>query len=189
MKTFWSQENINYDGSQLRSRYAEHKFDVTGDSIVSWRGPCDVILENMVDGEDREANAKICGNDMIHFIVEVANFNLLGITAVQRLMAAVAKDIVTMMSPEKSLTAEMRREGDDLWIGKRKLSISVATMSPVSAMIHFAMDVTNEGTPVPTVSLTDLKINSYEFARTMLERFQKEFLGLYSASEKVSSVK
>lgn len=189
MKTFWSDERLKYDGSQLHSNFANTQFKVSGDSIVAWRGPCDVSLEFMVDGEDRDAGSKICGDDMIHFILEVSGFNLIGITALQRLFAAVAKDVVTGLSPEKKLTAEMRREGDDLWFGKRKLSVSVATMSPNSAMIHFAVDVTNVGTPVPTISLDDLKINSYEFARIHMERFQKEFLGLYSASEKVSSIK
>lgn len=189
MKTFWSDERLKYDGSQLRSNFANTQFKVNGDSMVAWRGACDVTLEFMVDGEDREAGSKICGDDMIHFIIEVGGFNLIGITALQRLFAAVAKDVVMSLSPEKNLVAEMRREGDDLWFGKRKLSISVATMSPNSAMIHFAVDVTNGGTPVPTISLTDLKIDSYEFARILLERFQREFLGLYSASEKVSSVK
>ncbi|OQW46608.1 MAG: hypothetical protein A4S09_05360 [Proteobacteria bacterium SG_bin7] len=189
MKTFWSDVRLKYDGSQLRSQFADTQFKISGDSIVAWRGACDVTLEFMVDGEDREAGAKICGDDMIHFIVEVSNFNLLGITALQRLFAAVAKDVVAALSPEKSLVVDLRREGDDLWFGRKKLSVSVATMSSVSAMMHFAVDVTNAGTPVPTISLDDFKIDSYEFARVLLERFQREFLGLYSASEKVSCVK
>ncbi len=188
MKAHWCEDRFIYDGSQLCSRFALEKFKLAGDSIVGWRGACAIPLENMVDNEDRMNNAKICGDDMLHFIVEVLNYNLLGITALQRLLAAIAKDVVIILSPEKILTADMRREGDDLWVANRKLSISVATTSPVSAMIHFAVDVTNEGTPVPTLSLEDLKIKPQDFARELLARFREEFLGLQAASEKVNAI-
>ncbi len=188
MKTLWCKEQFQYNGAQLRSSFAAKYFALTGDSIVAWRGSCDISLENMVDGEDREANAEIRGADMVHFIVEVFNFNLLGVTALQRLLAAIAKDVVVRLSPEKKMTGDLRREGDDLWIGERKLSISVATVTPVSAVIHFAVDVNNEGTPVPTVSLEDLKILPQNFAVALMDSFRKEFLGIHSASEKVSHV-
>lgn len=188
MKTLWSEEQFQYDGAQLRSSFAAKRFALAGDSIVAWRGSCDISLENMVDGEDREANAEIRGADMVHFIVEVFNFDLLGVTALQRLLAAIAKDVVVKLSLEKLLISDLCREGDDLWIGKRKLSISVATVTPVSAVIHFAVDVSNEGTPVPTISLQDLKIDPKAFALALMESFQKEFLGIHRASEKVSHV-
>ena len=38
--------------------------------------------------------------------------------------------------------------GDDLYVGDRKLSISIAAPSPTSALIHFALNIDPTGAPV-----------------------------------------
>lgn len=188
MKTSWLTSRLDYDGSQLRSRFILEKFNITGDVFVAFRGSCDVPFENMVDGEDRMAKSEIRGADMLHFILEAANYNLLGVTALQRLLSSIAHDVVRALAKDKMLASNMRRTGDDLWVNDAKLSISVATVSPLSALIHFAVNVTNENTPVKTLSLTDLGIDPNMFAQTLLERFKKEFDGILAASQKVSPV-
>lgn len=152
------------------------EFGVLGDSIIAWRGPCDVTLDHMVDGEDKRVDAKICGHDMIHFIIEKFSCDLLAAVGFQRLLASIARDF---------LGGELKRDGDDLWLQDRKLSISVATVSPTSALIHFAVNVTNEGTPVKTLSLTDLGVAPELFAKTILERFQTEMNSIVEATQKV----
>ncbi|MCL0043767.1 DUF366 family protein [Peptococcaceae bacterium] len=42
-------KRINYDGTQLRSLWAFRQFGIQGDSIISFRGKCDVPLSNMAD--------------------------------------------------------------------------------------------------------------------------------------------
>lgn len=176
-----------YDGSQLRPLFAYENFKISEDSIISWVAPCDVRLEHMVDYEDKIENSKIAGDQMLHFIVEIFPANLPFGISLQRILTALAKDLILNMSPNSSL--QIFRDGDDLYIGanksKAKLSISIATVSAVATHIHFALNVTNAGTPVKTACLTDLKINTEKFSIALMEDFVKEYKSILFASKKV----
>lgn len=186
MKSLWIKERIAYDGSQLRSLYAYLNHDVAGDSVIAWRGPCHVSLEHMVDGEDRLANARIAGGDMVHFIVERFGESLSYAVAAQRLIAAIVKDLIAELSPKRP---ELRRDGDDIYRDDGKFSISIATVSPVSALIHFAVNVSNEGTPVQTCSLADFSVDADMFIPQALERIAAELESMVAATQKVHWVK
>jgi hypothetical protein len=170
-----------YDGSQLVSLRSYLKHELLGDSIVAWIGACDVSLEHMVDGEDLLENASIRGDKMVHFIVEKFDSTLLAAVALQRLLASIVKDVLG--------ESRMIRDGDDLFLDGKKLSISIATQSPVSSLIHFAVNVTNAGTPVPTLSLEDLKVEPREFANEVMKRFVDEVASIREATQKVRWVK
>jgi uncharacterized protein len=189
MKTHWINEKFLYDGSQLHSLFAYERLGTHGDSIVSWVGPCKVTLEHMVDGEDRRAGEQICGDLMLHFIVEKFDCSLLAAVALQRLLSAQGLDVLCNLSKDKNLKHELRREGDDLWRNDKKLSISIATVSPVSALIHFAVNVVNDGTPVPTLCLKDLAIEPQLFAQALMKSFSEEIEQIIFATQKVRWVK
>jgi hypothetical protein len=180
----WVNENLHYDGSQLRPLFAYLQFGILGDSIISWRGSCDVTPESMVDGEDLNQGAKIASEEMLHFIIEVFDRELATGVLIQRIFAAIAKDILHEISPR--LGEEILvREGDDLYWGDRKLSISVASRSAVSTMIHFALNITNLGTPVKTCCLEDLQVDPISFAEQIMEAFSQEWQSVLKATRKV----
>lgn len=181
MKTLWFNEKAKYDGSQLRCQYAYFQHGVLGDSIVSWRGPCDVKAEYMADGEDVLAQSEIRGSDMVHFIVEAFDERLRFGVALQRLLTSVARDIIESMNT----SIRLRRVGDDLFYENKKLSISVAAQSPLGVVIHFALNVSNEGTPVPTCSLEDFDIAPDLFAQKVMKAFAGEYESLLEATMKV----
>jgi hypothetical protein len=52
-------------------------------------------------------------------------------------------------------------------------------------MIHFALNITNEGTPVPTCSLEDLQIDPKNFAEKVLKAFSEEYVSITEATQKV----
>jgi uncharacterized protein len=188
MKSFWFEKPFKYDGSQLHSLFAYLELGLLGDSIVAWRGPCDVSLDKMVDGEDFREKQKICGSDMVHFIIEKFPANLHSAVAMQRVLASIVKDIVEEQAPAVRLV----RDGDDLYWGKitpRKFSISIATVSPTSSLIHYAVNVANEGTPVPTCALEDFSIEPQDFANEVLKRFSLEAASIEAATQKVFWVK
>lgn len=190
MKSLWIEETFKYDGTQLRSLFAYLKYGILGDSIVSWVGPCDVSLDHMVDGEDKRANARICGSKMLHFIIEKFDVNLLGAVFLQRLLAASAYELLLQSSPAlQPSKLTWKREGDDLYWGDGKLSISIATASPTSTLIHFALNISNEGTPVPTASLEDLKVIPQDFALRLMDLFCREVATSVAATQKVHWVK
>ena len=169
-----------YDGSQLVSLRSYLKHGLLGDSVVAWLGACNVDVAHMVDGEDLVAGAEIRGAEMVHFIVEKFDCTLLAAVGLQRLLASLVRDY---------LGGELRREGDDLWLGDRKLSISIATVSPVSALIHFAVNVVNDGTPVKTLCLRDLGVEPKKFAQDILQKFAQEVDSIVEATQKVRWVK
>lgn len=198
MQTKWIEKNIEYDGTQLRSLYAYTEHGVLGDSIISWIGPCDVPLEHMVDGEDRLQGARICGEEMLHFLIEDFHTDLVKAVYQQRYFAALVKDCLERYLPEslflkvdldKNQARGLMREGDDLWMGDKKLSISIATVSPLSCLIHFALNTTTAGTPVPTLSLADLKVDPQKLAHEVMDLWKKEHLSVKEATCKVNWVK
>lgn len=178
-----------YDGTQLESLRNYLKHQILGDSIVAWVGPCDVSFEHMVDGEDLLQQAQICGSSMLHFVIEKFDSTLLAAVALQRLLASQIKDELQVCAKQQELARSLTRDGDDLFAGGKKLSISIATQSPVSSLIHFAMNVKNEGTPVPTLSLEDLGVEPKVFAETIMNRFCTELHSIEEATRKVRWVR
>ena len=123
MKSLLVAENIKYDGSQLRSLYSYLNHNILGDSCVSFRGPCDVSFEHMVDGEDLLEKSLIKGDDMLHFIIEVFDQPLLSGVFLQRLFACIVQAELVLLASN----AAIQRSGDDLYYKEGKLSISIAT--------------------------------------------------------------
>jgi uncharacterized protein len=185
-----------YDGSQLVSLRSYLKHKILGDSIVAWIGACDIPFEHMVDGEDLNAQAEIRGDRMVHFVVEKFDSTLLAAVALQRLLASIVRDYLVEKSGERKLASTLYRSGDDIYARSasgagngKKLSISIATQSPVSSLIHFAVNVTNKGTPVKTLSLEDLDVDPKKFATEVMKRFAREVETIREATMKVRWVK
>lgn len=186
-------KRITYDGTQLRSLYAFTEHDVQGDSVVAFRGPCQVRGENLVDVEDRKKGDEIYSEDMVHFIVELFDSDLPRTLALQRLFLCVIKDVIEELKPELFIN----RRGDDLYIEvemeegqeeNRKLTVSVATASPVSNLIHIGINVSSRNTPVPTLGLEDLEIPVDDFILKVMQGFINEMKGMESARCKVRGV-
>lgn len=185
MKTLFLQEEFTYDGTQLRSLFAYLGHGLLGDSVVAWRGGCEISFDHMVDGEDLREQAAIRGSRMLHLIFEIFDRDLFAGVALQRLTASIAKDLIE----EKAKDIRLKREGDDLYWNGKKLSISIATRSPVSTMVHFAMNLSNAGTPVPTCALEeDFGLETKNFASELLRRLESEYESILDATRKVRPV-
>lgn len=184
MKTVFIEKEFPYDGTQLRSLFAYLEHKVQGDSAVAWIGSCDIPTEHMVDGEDVVAGSQIAGSRMVHFIIEKFHIPLVAGVAIQRLFSAIVLDLLREQVSQ-DVAVQIKRDGDDLFFGDGKLSISIATVSPVSSLIHFAINCQNEGTPVKTAALNDLGVEPRAFALEALARLEKEIRGIDEATVKV----
>jgi hypothetical protein len=185
VKTYFIEREFLYDGTQLRSLFAYLEHRIQGDSVVSWIGPCSISFERMVDGEDVLAGSTIAGSRMVHFIVELFHQPLFAAVAVQRLFAAIVMDMAREGANDSRAAAKFRREGDDIFFDDAKLSISIASISPVSAMIHFAVNVSNQGTPVKTAALDDFSIDARRFAEKAMLKLASEIESIKEATVKV----
>jgi hypothetical protein len=136
----------------------------------------------MADLEDLLAGSTIAADEMVHVLLEIFDDgDLLRAVYLQRLVTALALDTLSELAPG----ADLRRSGDDLFAGEGKLSVSVATRSPVSTLIHFAVNVSNAGTPVHTSSLEDLGVDPEAFGERLLEAVAGEYESVRAARARV----
>jgi hypothetical protein len=174
---------IDYDGSQLRAHFLREQLALKGNAAGAFIGRCDVRGAGLVDLEDRESGRFIHSPEMLHLLVELFGAPLPVMILWQRLLASHAADLVR----EGALAAAglVRRKGDDVFVGARKLTVSIATVSPVSGLLHFGVNVRTEGAPVPAVGLAELGLSPPGFAAALLERLAAEMAELEEARCKV----
>ena len=181
VQTHWCDEAIAYDGSQLRAHWLLDRFQLVGDAIVAFRGPCRVRTDEIADLEDLDGPG-IAADEMVHFLWEsFRTTDLLLAVHRQRLFAAQVREVLQDLAPTK----EVVRDGDDLYVGGGKLSISISTVSPVSALMHFAVNAQPGGAPVAIESLSGLGIEPDAFAQAVLRRVATEQGSIESARAKV----
>lgn len=184
MKTKLIKEEIKYIGSQLAPHWIYKNFKIQGDAIVAFKGECDVRLSEMVDIEDVINNEPIYSKCMLSFITEQFNVNLVEGVYRQRLLMCIIKEILE----ERGIFVV--RKGDDLIINGGKLSVSIATKSLTSILIHTGLNITSEGAPVKATGLSnDLGIKDIDdFALEVMKRYSEEIEDINLASTKVRGV-
>lgn len=181
---------IEYDGSQLSPLWCFRELGVSGDCVVAFRGPCDVKPELMVDQEDRRAGSVIRGSDMLHFIVEIFGLDLVSSILVQRLLVITAMEVI-----ERSVSGvELKRSRDRIFARMEsgswgKLTVSIATVSAVSALVHLGLNVTTAGTPIETACLEQIGVDRPEdFALEVIQLMVEELNAVSTDSRKVRPV-
>lgn len=183
MKHSFLNEQMTYDGTQLRSHWIFEHTGAAGDGVVSFIGPADVPLTNMVDLVDVKAKENIYSTSMLHFIVENFDTDLTTMILRQRLLSTIASETL-----KRSGCKNVVRKGDDLYDGEKKLSVSIATASPVSCLIHFAINIKSDRTPVPTIGLSDYDIDPKRFADEVMRLYVEEMGSVRTARCKVRAV-
>lgn len=184
MKTKLIEEEIKYIGSQLAPHWIYKNFKLQGDAIVAFIGECEVKLTEMVDIEDVINNEPIYSKLMLSFITEQFGVELVEGVFRQRLLICIIKELLE----ERGVLVV--RNGDDLMINGRKLSVSIATKSTTSILIHTGLNILSEGAPVKASGLTsELGIEDIrEFALEVMKRYSEEIEDIKLASTKVRGV-
>jgi hypothetical protein len=172
VNTRWIEERIDYDGSQLRPHWILSRTGQVGDALVAFLGACDVADDEMADLADLQAGSSIAADDMVHLLWESFEHpDLLLAVHRQRLLAAQAAEVLRELTPRAHA---LRRSGDDLYLGDAKLSVSVATVSPVSSLIHFGVNAAQGGAPVRIAALADFGVAPRAFAESLMARVAAE---------------
>lgn len=184
MKSRFIEEEIKYIGSQLAPHWIYKNFNIQGDAIVAFEGECDVKLTEMVDIEDVINNEPIYSKRMLNFISEQFGIGLTEGVFRQRLLMCIIKELLE----ERGIF--VLRKGDDLIISGGKLSVSIATKSVTSVLIHTGLNIISEGTPVKTAGLTSELgiIDTKKFAEEVMERYLEEIDDIILAGTKVRGV-
>ena len=168
MKTKYIIQELPYTGEQLRSNFAYTEFNIIGDSIISFCGPCDIPFDNMVDLEDVKQGARIYSDSMLHFIVEHHGPDIEKAILRQLMLTTIISEEISKIKTELRIA----RKGSDLYDHDAKLSISIATITPLSSLIHFGINILSSNTPVKTKGLQDYGIDPQDFAETVMSRYK-----------------
>jgi len=169
LKTHFTGKRIDYTGEQLRSNWLQETFGLEGDCIGAFVGECDVKPEFMVDLVDLREGSRIYSPMMLHFIVEHAGRDLEKGVLRQRLLASIAAEHL-----RQATGRPITRQGDDLYMEERKISVSIATVSPVSILIHFGMNILTKDVPVPACGLEELGLAPDVTAHRIMESYAAE---------------
>ena len=152
-------EIFEYDGSQINPSWAFQEFGIYGSSVITWIGPVNIAPDNLKDFAD--VGLEIKSNYMANFICEFFDQqppNMRIAYLRQRLLVMIFREILAEYG------VKTKREGDDIFVDDRKLSISIASISLSSAKIHFALNLEDKGTPddVDTIGLYDITVNGQQ---------------------------
>ena len=180
MHTLFIDKEIKYVGSQLRPHWIYENFHILGDAIVSFIGEVDVKLDEMVDIEDVINNEPIYSKSMLNFIIEQYDITLLGMVFAQRLFISIIKETL------EEYGINVKRSGDDLFYDDRKLSVSIATKSVTSCLIHTALNIIKDGAPIKASDLSEMGIKDIKsFAQKIMDSYKQECESIKLAVYKV----
>lgn len=184
MQTKFIEQEIKYEGFQLAPHWIYKNFKIQGDAIVAFIGECEVRLDEMVDIEDVINNEPIYSKLMLSFISEQFNIGLVEGVLRQRLMICTIKEALEKRG------IKIVRNGDDLFFDNKKLTVSIATKSATSVLIHTGINIISTGAPIKAAGLTeDIGIKDIrEFAEEVLEKYSAELFDIVQASTKVRGV-
>ena len=184
MLTKFIDNEIKYEGWQLAPHWIYKNYKMQGDSIVAFIGECEVKLTEMVDIEDVINNEPIYSKSMLSFISEQFNVGLVEGVFRQRLLICVIKEVLEFRG------FNIIRSGDDLFFNNKKLTVSIATKSATSVLIHTGINIISSGAPVNASGLTeDLGIYDIkDFAIEVMKRYSEEIHDIILASTKVRGV-
>ena len=184
MKTQFIEQEIKYEGWQLSPHWIYKNFKIQGDATVAFIGECEVKLTEMVDIEDVINNEPIYSKSMLSFISEQFGVNLPEGVFRQRLLICIIKELL------EEYGYKIKRSGDDLFYEGKKLTVSIATKSITSTLIHTGVNILSEGAPVKAAGLkSELGIeNIKEFAIEVMKRYSEEIEDIILAGTKVRGV-
>jgi hypothetical protein len=188
VEILFSEKSRTYFGPELRPHFLLTEMGLKGSALAAFIGPCQVKTEHLVDWEDRMVSDRIEANSMVHFLGEFFGIPLREGVFLQRLTVSIAKDLLARELGPRALELDLRREGDDLFLQNRKLSVSIVTASPVSVLFHLGINIDPSGAPVPAIGLQELGIDASKWGRAVLEAVQKELDGIGWACVKVRPV-
>lgn len=188
LNTLFSEETRPYTGVELRPHFLLTELGIRGSGIGAFIGPCRVRTEHLVDWEDRLAGDHIEARSMLHLLGEFFGTSLREGVLFQRLLMSVAHQQLLSCLPPGALRDSVIRDGDDLFVGERKLSVSIVTASPVSLLLHVGINVDPAGAPVKAIGLAELGIDPRDWGGILLENTAREWAEIEWACAKVRPV-
>lgn len=183
LKYKFIEDKITYTGRELSSHWAYKNFNLRGNSLAAFIGPARV-KEHLVDIADCKKNRDIRSSLMLHFISEYFDLDLEKTILRQRLFINLLAQEINRVS--KKYIVECR--GDDLYVKDKKLSVAIATLTPVSCIFHVGLNIISSGAPIKAIGLRDLSISPKPLANRIFKLYAHELENITTARAKVKGV-
>lgn len=171
-----------YTGRELRTGWVAQATGLEGDAAVGFIGPCHVRTDDLVDLEDAARGERIEAERMAHVIVEHPGCPLEVGVLRQRILVCLLCEILF------SRGVAVRREGDDIYWKRKKLTVSIAAPSEKSTLIHLGINIRPAGAPVPAVGLEEMGVEPGELLEELLKGYRNELSEVARAEGKVRRV-
>ncbi|HHV15713.1 MAG TPA: DUF366 family protein [Gelria sp.] len=183
VKTLYITKRINYSGKELEPHWIYRNFNIMGDAVIAFCGEANVPQSFMLDQTDILDKAYIYSPLMLHFIIEHFDNDLSLALYRQRLFLIGIKDEL------EQLGIPIVRRVEALYAKNRKLTVSVASSSNVSTLVHTGINIETDDTPVKTAGLAELGVNDIQsFAENVMLRYQVELEQIYDARCRIRGI-
>lgn len=183
MKSQYVDRPMIYTGEELNAHWIYRNFGILGDAVVAFVGEVNVARDKMIDLSEVIDQSYIYSPSMLNFIIEHFDHDLNLAIYRQRLL------MICIMEELQQLGIDVTRRGDNLFVHRGKLSISIATATTVSTLIHVGLNIDTDRTPVETAGLSQLGVADIRaLAENIMMRYAREIEQIYEARCKVRSV-
>lgn len=174
---------IAYTGMELSSHWIYNNFNIRGDALVAFTGPCEV-REHLVDIIDRKNKKFIKSSLMLHFICEYFDTDLEKMILCQRLFISLIAQEINRLSGKYIV----EQRGNDLYVSYDKLSVAIATLTPVSCVFHVGLNIETRGAPLKVTGLKRLSITPFRLAKNIFKLYTRELRCIKADRAKVRAV-
>lgn len=168
MKSLYVKEKIEFTGEQLEPHWTFNNFDVLGDSIVAFVGPCELKEKYLIGVDHYKKKTQIRSEMMLHFLVEHFDQDLEKAVLRQKLLISILKDKLN-----HRLGGDVfQRWGNDIFEQDFKLTVSTVTKTPVSTKIHVGINISSKNVPVKAKGLSDYGIDPDDIAEVVMNQYR-----------------
>jgi len=168
MRSLFIREEIPFTGEQIISFWAYKNYDILGDNIVAFMGPCQVDEKYIIGIDHFKKKTQIKSERMLHFLVEHFDLDLEKAILRQKLLVDILKDKLN----HRLKGDVLQRWGDDLFDTDYKLTVSATVRTSVSTKIHLGINITSKNTPVKTKGLQDYGIDPHDISQAVMDQYR-----------------
>ncbi len=168
MRSLYFKEKIKFTGEQLVPHWTYMNFDILGDSIIAFIGPCELEEKYLIGIDHLKKKTQIRSEMMLHFLVEHFELDLEKAVLRQQLLVSILKDKLN----HRLKGDVFQRWGNDIYEEDFKLTVSTVTKTSVSTKIHLGINISSKNVPVKAKGLSDYGIDPDDIAEVVMNQYR-----------------
>ena len=168
MNFLYSEPQQKFTGEQMEAHWAAKNFDLIGDCIIAFQGPCQVLEKYFINIKHIRKKSIVESEAMLHFVIEHFDSDLEKAFLRQKLFLSILKDKLN----HRLKGDVLQRWGDNIYDGDAKLTIAAVTKTSVSTKLHIGINVKGQNAPVKTKGLANYNVDPVELAQVVMNQYK-----------------